>query len=81
MSPMAGDDFADLEHGATETQPHQAAASSGGFVLAVVEGPDAGAQLQVDEDPPSPLLIGQGPACALRLRDPRVSRQIGRAHV
>ena len=75
MSPMAGDDFADLEHGATETQPHQAAASSGGFVLAVVEGPDAGAQLQVDEDPPSPLLIGQGPACALRLRDPRVSRR------
>jgi len=75
---MGGDDFADLEHGATEAHPRKSRAPGAGgvvFAIAVTEGPDAGAQLQIDERDPSPLLIGQSPACALRLRDPRVSRR------
>jgi len=69
------DDFADLEQGATELHPRQASAGGGGFVLTVVDGPDAGAQLAIDENQPSPLLVGQSPACTLRLRDPQVSRR------
>jgi len=75
---MAGDDFADLEHGATEAHPRKTSTPRGGgiaFMVTVIEGPDAGAQFQVDEGHPSPLLIGQSPACTLRLRDPRVSRR------
>jgi DNA-binding NtrC family response regulator len=45
------------------------------FVVLVIDGPDAGAQLHVDENQPSPLFVGQSPACALRLRDPRASRR------
>jgi transcriptional regulator with GAF, ATPase, and Fis domain len=72
---MAGDDFADLEQGPTETHTRHADASTGSFVLTVTDGPDAGSQLHIDETLPAPLLIGQSPACALRLRDPRVSRR------
>jgi DNA-binding NtrC family response regulator len=72
---MVRDDFADLEQGPTELQPRLAEQPVRGFVVNVVEGPDAGAQLQIDDDQPSPLLVGQSPACALRLRDPRVSRR------
>jgi DNA-binding NtrC family response regulator len=75
---MAVDDFADLEHGATEAHPRKPRAPGAAgvvFALTVTEGPDTGAQLEVDEGDPSPLLIGQSPACALRLRDPRVSRR------
>ena len=70
------DDFADLEQGATELHPRQSGpAGAGGFVLRVIEGPDAGAQLHIDENQPSPLFVGQSPACALRLSDPRASRR------
>ena len=72
---MVPDDFADLEQGATELQPRHPAATARGFVVSVIEGPDAGSQLHIDDDQPSPLLVGQSPACALRLRDPRVSRR------
>jgi transcriptional regulator with GAF, ATPase, and Fis domain len=72
---MAGDDLADLEYGATEAHPRQQATSAGGFVVTVIDGPDAGSQLAVDGSAPSPLLVGQSPVCALRLRDPRVSRR------
>jgi DNA-binding NtrC family response regulator len=72
---MAGDDFADLEQAGTELQPRHVPAGAGGFVVTVADGPDAGARLAIDDHQPSPLLIGQSPACALRLRDPRVSRR------
>jgi two-component system response regulator HydG len=73
---MQEDDFADLEQGSTEIHPrHGIPPASGGFVLLVVEGPDAGLSLAIDEGQPSPILVGQSPACALRLSDPRVSRR------
>ena len=46
-----------------------------GFRLSVVTGPDTGETLEVDPDAPGPLLVGQGPACALRLTDRQVSRR------
>src|SRR6185503_1330691 len=72
---MVRDDSADLEQSATELQPRLAATVTRGFAVIVAEGPDAGAQLNIEDDEPSPLLVGQSPACALRLRDPRVSRR------
>jgi transcriptional regulator with GAF, ATPase, and Fis domain len=45
------------------------------FRLVVAHGPDAGAALEVDGSNPSRVLIGQGPACDLRLSDREVSRR------
>jgi hypothetical protein len=45
------------------------------FVVRVVEGPDAGAALTVDGSQPSPVLLGQSPACDLRISDRSVSRR------
>jgi DNA-binding NtrC family response regulator len=45
------------------------------FVLEVVEGVNRGAQFVVDERQPSPALLGQSPACTLRLTDREVSRR------
>ena len=45
------------------------------FRLAVTTGPDTGETLAVDPDAPGPILVGQGPACALRLTDRQVSRR------
>ncbi len=74
---MPEDDFADLEQGSTEIEPRRAIppVASGVFVLHVVEGSDVGLTLTIDAAQPSPILIGQSPACALRLSDPRVSRR------
>jgi DNA-binding NtrC family response regulator len=44
------------------------------FVLAVVDGPDAGQAFTIDASA-SRVLLGQSPACSLRLRDPEVSRR------
>ncbi len=45
------------------------------FELAVVEGPDAGARAEISAAQPSAVLVGQGPACALRLTDRHASRR------
>jgi transcriptional regulator with GAF, ATPase, and Fis domain len=45
------------------------------FVLTVVEGPDSGASCRLDGAQPSRLLVGQSPACELRLTDSTVSRR------
>ncbi len=47
------------------------------FSITVVEGPDAGAAVTIDASQPSRLLVGQSPACGLRLAD----RQVSRRHV
>src|SRR5262245_51019128 len=47
----------------------------GGFVLVVIEGPDEGARFALDPGSPSRLLIGQSPACEVRLTDREVSRR------
>jgi DNA-binding NtrC family response regulator len=45
------------------------------FVLTVTAGPDKGASFVFDHTVPARVLVGQGPACALRLSDPQVSRR------
>jgi DNA-binding NtrC family response regulator len=45
------------------------------FDLRVAAGPDAGKTFAVTPSDPSPPLLGTGPACALRLTDPEVSRR------
>jgi DNA-binding NtrC family response regulator len=45
------------------------------FVLSVVEGPDRGRSFGIDGALPTSALVGQGPACELRLSDRQVSRR------
>jgi transcriptional regulator with GAF, ATPase, and Fis domain len=75
-SPGSPEDFEDA---ATAVQPGRAAKTGSSresaYVLVVVEGPDEGARVPVDDAQPTPILIGQGPACALRLADRQVSRR------
>jgi two-component system, NtrC family, response regulator HydG len=47
------------------------------FELTIVEGPDAGIVVRIDGAEPARLLVGQSPACKLRLSDPAVSRRHG----
>jgi hypothetical protein len=52
---MGGDDFADLEPGATEAHPRKPDATGPGgdvHALTVTDGPDAGARLAIDEGSP-----------------------------
>ena len=51
------------------------AAPTSTFTLHVAEGPDLGAQMILDGSHSSRLLVGQSPACDLRLSDPGVSRR------
>jgi len=50
-------------------------AEGAAFVVSVVEGPDRGASVRIDASRPGRLLVGQSPACELKLRDPHVSRR------
>jgi DNA-binding NtrC family response regulator len=43
--------------------------------VTVTEGPDRGASVVLDGSLPARVLVGQGPACALRLADREVSRR------
>src|SRR3984957_13342434 len=45
------------------------------FTLVVTSGQDAGATVRLDGTQPSRVLVGQSPACELRLSDPTVSRR------
>jgi two-component system, NtrC family, response regulator HydG len=45
------------------------------FDLLVIEGPDAGKRFRLDGTQPSRLLLGQSPACEIRLTDRQVSRR------
>ena len=60
---------------ATDLLPSLPPAASARFVLTVVEGPDQGKSFTLDGSLPSRLLVGQSPACELRLTDPLVSRR------
>jgi DNA-binding NtrC family response regulator len=73
---VADDDFDDLEDGGTVQQrPPPAAAGDDAYTLSVLAGPDAGATFSIDASQPGPLLIGQSPACHVRLTDRQVSRR------
>jgi DNA-binding NtrC family response regulator len=45
------------------------------FVLAVVDGPDAGVVVTLDGTGPTRALLGQSPVCSVRLTDREVSRR------
>jgi two-component system, NtrC family, response regulator HydG len=55
------------------TRPESTAGAS--FVLAVVDGPDAGVVVTLDGTGPTRALLGQSPVCSVRLTDPEVSRR------
>jgi transcriptional regulator with GAF, ATPase, and Fis domain len=62
----------------TELRPTDDAAGSTtapAFELVVVDGPDAGARFSLDAAAPARVLVGQSPACTVRLTDRRVSRR------
>src|SRR4051812_1361127 len=47
----------------------------GAFEIRVVEGPDTGRQVQIDDSSPPRVYVGRSSSCALQLEDPRVSRR------
>jgi transcriptional regulator with GAF, ATPase, and Fis domain len=71
---MSGDPFADLEEGATIRRTDEGPQAVA-FALEVVQGPDKGQRRVVDSVEPTPVLIGQSPACDVRLTDREVSRR------
>jgi DNA-binding NtrC family response regulator len=71
---MSADDFDDVETVLAPKVPRSSPAGST-FALAVVEGPDSGKRLLIAPGDPSRALVGQSPACALRLGDRLVSRR------
>ena len=52
-----------------------AAPSSAAWVLRVLDGPDAGKGVRIDDVATRRVLIGQSPACDVRLSDRSVSRR------
>jgi transcriptional regulator with GAF, ATPase, and Fis domain len=61
---------------ATVVQPNAGAAPlEGAFVITVTEGPDKGLTFTLDDAHASRVLVGQSPACDLRLTDREVSRR------
>src|SRR6476661_4714569 len=66
------------DEGSTATVHQQKFAEASGdysFALSAIEGPDEGLSFVVDAREASRVLVGQGPACEVRLRDPAVSRR------
>ncbi|CAN5923940.1 nitrogen regulation protein NR(I) [soil metagenome] len=53
----------------------EAATEEGTFTISITEGPDKGARLTFDASAPSRVLVGQSPACGLRLTDREASRR------
>jgi two-component system, NtrC family, response regulator HydG len=72
MTQSIDEKFGDLPTTKLSTAP---ASSRGHFALTVVEGVDRGQRLELDGLRPGRLLIGQSPACELKLTDPTVSRR------
>ena len=66
-----------FEDHTTAVAPKQAPAATATpiFRLTVVDGPDRGLSVKLDAMHPSSLLVGQGPACELRLSDRQASRR------
>ena len=54
--------------------------STPAFGIVVVEGPDAGARFALDGSGPARALVGQSPACTMRLTDRAVSRRHAALH-
>ena len=71
MATSIDEKFGDLP----TTKIHSAPGPRGHFALVVVEGVDRGVRLELDGVQPTRVLIGQSPACELKLTDPTVSRR------
>jgi two-component system, NtrC family, response regulator HydG len=69
----AGDDFETRVRARLDDEGCRGVACS--YILEVLEGPNAGTRIDVDVNRPSPLLVGQSPACDLELGDRLVSRR------
>jgi DNA-binding NtrC family response regulator len=70
----------------TELQRAAASVDATAYRLTIVEGPDAGRTFDLDGRLPARVLVGQSPACDIRLSDRHVSRRhaeldLGGAHV
>lgn len=72
---MAQDDFPDSLATVAVPRVAKAVANAEAFVLEVREGPDKGQRFVLDASRPPRVLIGQSPACDLRLSDRMVSRR------
>ncbi len=67
---------ADDSHKTVLSTPRpESAAEEGTFTVSVTEGPDKGLALSFDASAPLRILLGQSPACGLRLTDREVSRR------
>jgi two-component system, NtrC family, response regulator HydG len=53
----------------------EVATEEGTFTISVTDGPDKGKRLTFDASAPSRILVGQSPACELRLTDREASRR------
>jgi two-component system, NtrC family, response regulator HydG len=60
--------------------PEGGSTTSATFELVVTSGPDAGVRLSLDGTGPSRVLVGQSPACGMRLSDRQVSRRHAAIH-
>jgi transcriptional regulator with GAF, ATPase, and Fis domain len=69
--------FTDEVHTKTVISPprEEGATEEGTFTVSVTEGPDKGSTVTFDASAPSRVLIGQSPACELRLTDREASRR------
>jgi DNA-binding NtrC family response regulator len=56
-------------------RPRGLASEKPGYVIRVVEGPDAGASVTLEASEPGRFLLGTSPVCGLRLTDRTVSRR------
>ncbi|HVY48116.1 MAG TPA: sigma 54-interacting transcriptional regulator [Minicystis sp.] len=68
-------DLSDLDGGVTVRQALLPDDAADTFVLTVLEGPERGAAFTLDAREAFPVLVGQSPACRVRLTDPTVSRR------
>lgn len=69
-APRSGDDVTTRLHGSFDPSPVPEP-----FVLTVVTGPEQGQSFPIDGSQPSRILLGQAPACDIRLTDRTVSRR------
>jgi two-component system response regulator HydG len=53
----------------------ESATEDGTFTISITDGPDKGRRLTFDASAPSRILVGQSPACELRLTDREASRR------
>ncbi len=69
--PSEFDDASTFLRSRYEPEPDPATS----FAVLVADGPDRGMRAVLDAGQPAPLLVGQSPACSLRLTDRQVSRR------